>query len=284
MALKALSLTDTTANVDSVTAADTSLTISPNTGAVLASLNVNNANAWTGKQTLAAGAPALGTTTNDNAATGYIGEYISNVAPNTTSTVTITIASPGVITWTAHGLTANIPVTFSTTISLPTGLTAGTTYYIVGASITANTFQVATTIANAILGTAVNTSGSQSGVQTGVSSVNLANNTAAAVTAIQLTAGDWDVYGTIQFVSAGSAIATAWITSISQSVALAAGYSPAYSELHTATQTGQQLTLPAGSGIREPLSGTTTIYLIAQSAFSVAAQVAAGTIWARRRR
>lgn len=79
-----------------------------------------------------------------------------------TSTFTVTIATPGVVTWTSHGLKANDPVSFTTTGALPTGLIAGTVYYIVGASITTNTFQVSATIG----GAAINTTGSQSGVHT----------------------------------------------------------------------------------------------------------------------
>lgn len=77
-----------------------------------------------------------------------------------TSVVTITIASPGVITWNAHGLAAGQQVDFSTTGALPTGLTAGVDYYVVAPA--ANTFQVATTAG----GTPINTTGTQSGVHT----------------------------------------------------------------------------------------------------------------------
>lgn len=78
------------------------------------------------------------------------------------STVTITIASPGVITWTGHTLKAGSPVVFTTTGALPTGLTAGTTYYVISAGLGANSFQVSATPG----GSAVNTSGSQSGTHT----------------------------------------------------------------------------------------------------------------------
>ena len=78
-------------------------------------------------------------------------------------TVAITIASPGVVTWTGHGLSADWPVRFTTTGALPTGLVSGTVYYVVGASIATNTFQVSATPG----GAAINTSGSQSGTQTG---------------------------------------------------------------------------------------------------------------------
>jgi microcystin-dependent protein len=78
------------------------------------------------------------------------------------ATVTITIATPGVITWTAHGLSANDPVKFTTTGALPTGFVAGTTYYVVSASITTNTFQLSATAG----GATINTTGSQSGTHT----------------------------------------------------------------------------------------------------------------------
>lgn len=76
-----------------------------------------------------------------------------------TATVTITIASPAVITWTANGLSNGDPVYFTTTGTLPTGITANTVYYVVAAA--TNTFEIATSVG----GTPINTSGSQSGVQ-----------------------------------------------------------------------------------------------------------------------
>lgn len=78
------------------------------------------------------------------------------------STVTISIATPGVITWNAHPLVNGLPVILSTTGALPTGLVAGTIYYVVGA--TANTFNLSATVG----GAAINTTGSQSGVHTAV--------------------------------------------------------------------------------------------------------------------
>ena len=77
--------------------------------------------------------------------------------------VTMTIASPCVVTVTGSG--NNLPsvgsqIVFSTTGALPTGITAGTTYYVINASGT--TFNIATTRG----GTAINTSGTQSGTQT----------------------------------------------------------------------------------------------------------------------
>lgn len=70
---------------------------------------------------------------------------------------TITIASPAVVTQLSHGLANGNPVVFTTSGALPTGITSGTTYYVINR--TADTFQVSATVG----GTAINTSGSQSG-------------------------------------------------------------------------------------------------------------------------
>ena len=77
------------------------------------------------------------------------------------ATVTISNATPGVVTWTGHDLDVNTPVVFSTTGALPTGLTAGTTYY-VKAVLDADTFTVSATPG----GAAINTSSAGTGVHT----------------------------------------------------------------------------------------------------------------------
>jgi len=81
--------------------------------------------------------------------------------PGKVATVTISQASPGVVTYTAHGLTAGAPLFFSTTGALPTGLTAGTTYY-VASVLGVDTFTVASTPT----GSAINTTGAGSGTHT----------------------------------------------------------------------------------------------------------------------
>lgn len=83
------------------------------------------------------------------------------------ATVTMTVASPAVVTWTAHGLTAGQAVLFNTTGTLLTGVNAGQVYYVIAAGLTADTFEFSTTIG----GSAVNSSGTQSGTQTGTKNV-----------------------------------------------------------------------------------------------------------------
>lgn len=79
-------------------------------------------------------------------------------------TVTISIASPGVVTKTSHGLLGYERVHLTTTGALPTGLSANTDYWVIYVDV--NTFRLATSLDNALAGTAINTSGSQSGTHT----------------------------------------------------------------------------------------------------------------------
>jgi hypothetical protein len=89
---------------------------------------------------------------------------------------TVTIASPAVVTASSHGLTANTMVTLYTKGALPTGLTAGNTYYVLSTGLTANSFRLSATLN----GTAINTSGTQSGTH-GLYKVAYADITANVV-------------------------------------------------------------------------------------------------------
>jgi hypothetical protein len=101
---------------------------------------------------------------NGSTDTQVLVRLIKNLAAKTqigrSSTVTITIASPGVVSWTAHGLSNGETVMFETTGALPTGLLPDTLYYVVNKA--TNTFQLSLTLG----GAAINTTGSQSGVHT----------------------------------------------------------------------------------------------------------------------
>lgn len=78
----------------------------------------------------------------------------------TTHQVTISNASPAVIGWTGHGLFVDSPVVFSVVGgTLPTGITAGTTYYVISAGFGSNSFEISATPK----GTAINTSSAGSG-------------------------------------------------------------------------------------------------------------------------
>lgn len=90
-------------------------------------------------------------------------------------TVTMTIAAPGVVT-AGQDIPTGTPVVFTTTGALPTGLTAGTTYY--WCRVDATTGNVATSLANAQAGTFITTSGSQSGTHTMTCAIRWPSQTA----------------------------------------------------------------------------------------------------------
>ncbi len=91
-------------------------------------------------------------------------QLIYEVSTYANSAVTITIATPGVVTWAAHGLTTGQRIQITTTGALPTGLTASTTYF--WTTIDANSGKLSTTLVNCAAGTYIATTGSQSGVHT----------------------------------------------------------------------------------------------------------------------
>lgn len=92
--------------------------------------------------------------------TAYLAEArVQVVAP--TSAVTITNASPCVVTWTKNHLPDNTPLTFTTTGALPTGLTVGSVYY-KHYAITADAFK----LTDRLRGAPLNTSSAGSGTHT----------------------------------------------------------------------------------------------------------------------
>ena len=110
----------------------------------------------------------IGTNTYHIQAVDVLGNPLP--APYSSSaTVTISVATPAVVTWTGSNMQANQPVVFSTTGALPTPIVAGTTYYVSATGLTANLFEISATPGGAV----INTSGSQSGVQTATSTATL---------------------------------------------------------------------------------------------------------------
>lgn len=258
---------------------------------MLASLTVNAEGQLTAASNGTAG-QYPGVSTNSAASAGNIGELVVNSANAASSTVTITIASPAVVTWTGWQTAVDPtaqntnytggPVTFTTTGALPTGLTAGTTYYII--PVNANTFKVATSVANAFAGTAVNTSGTQSGTQTASNSVNLVTTAAKDYLGISLTAGEWDVSGVITYLGTAS-------TTISYMVSGSGSVSATYGGMGSYIQYGftsgstlgaalvQQFSVPT---TRYRLSSTSIIYCIAAGSFAVSTEAAYGQCRATR--
>lgn len=101
---------------------------------------------------------------------GKLPGFVPGVAPvysynpaTSASPVTISNASPAVVSWPAHGLSVNQEVVFANSGgALNTGLTAGTIYYVISAGLTTGAFEVSATVG----GSAINTSSTGSGIQT----------------------------------------------------------------------------------------------------------------------
>jgi len=112
--------------------------------------------------------------------------------------------------------------------------------------------------------------------------VPLTSNTPANVTSISLTAGDWDVTGNIYFTPAtGTTIANEVSGISTTSVTFPA--IPLYAFSSLAVSANQEISLiPPQTRIN--VASTTTVYLIAQSSFTVSTLTATGVISARRRR
>lgn len=118
-------------------------------------------------------------------------------------TFTVTIATPAVVTLNGHGLETGDRVYFTTTGALPTGLTANTIYYVI--KIDANTFNLATSFANAHVPTKIATSGTQSGTHTlrfspyglgdGSTTFNVPNLKGKAIVGLDVTQSEFDVLG-----------------------------------------------------------------------------------------
>jgi hypothetical protein len=87
-------------------------------------------------------------------------------------TCTISNASPAVITI-LNTCVAGDMVVFATTGALPTGLTAGTTYYVISAGLSSSQFEVSATSG----GSAINTSSAGSGTHTATLEQVLATDT-----------------------------------------------------------------------------------------------------------
>lgn len=114
------------------------------------------------------------------------------------ATVTITIAAPGVFTWTGNTPppAAGQRLTLSTTGALPTGLTTGVTYYVVSPA--GSTFRLATVAG----GVAVTTTGVQAGTHTahmrpteimdGDTITGSISGASAVVKRVALSTGTWD--------------------------------------------------------------------------------------------
>lgn len=136
----------------------------------------------TGSRTLSYAWPfmfASGTAPTLSTGKYTIDQLVYMVNRYATSTVTISNATPAVITWNSHGLISGQRIQLSTTGSLPTGLATSTTYWVY--VVDANTFRVSTSLANLQAGTYVATSSAGSGTHTATCiQISVTSNTGLA--------------------------------------------------------------------------------------------------------
>lgn len=113
--------------------------------------------------------------------------------------------------------------------------------------------------------------------------VSLTTATPANVTSIALTAGDWDVYGSIYFAPAAGTIIAGESGGISQtSATLPTAPAGGYAEVRGITlAAGTEVSLTLGY-TRISLAAPATVYLVAEASFSVSTCGAYGAISARR--
>jgi len=115
------------------------------------------------------------------------------------------------------------------------------------------------------------------------SAVSLVTATAKTVTSIDLTAGQWQINGTVIIVSASSTTTTLIAGAINTTTnVLPALSSNGYAVAQMATVTGSATWSLATGTLDVNVPSTTTYYLIAQSNFGVSTTTAYGKITARR--
>ena len=144
-----------------------------------------------------------------------------------------------------------------------------------------------------IIGTTTNDSASAGKVGEVISSyitvsnqVSLTNGIASNITSISLTAGDWDVSGSIWIAAASGTTMSAILGGISQTsgnVSGSVGEGQSSIELRLTFTVSTTQILPVNSA-RILLSGTTTVYLVGLALFAVSTCTAYGSIYARRMR
>lgn len=117
------------------------------------------------------------------------------------------------------------------------------------------------------------------------SAVSLTTNTTANVTSIPLTAGDWDVWGSVVFSPNALTTVTAVRAGIGTTSATFATRPAkgAGTTIQATLTTGVIQEIVAGQ-LRLSVASTTTVYLLALSTFATNTQSAFGYIGARRRR
>lgn len=209
------------------------------------------------------------------AAPGPIGSTTASTGSFTTLAASSTVSGTGFSTYLASppaiGTTTPAAGKF-TTLQATSTITPSSTAGIVGTTTNDN--------ANAgSIGEVISSSVASPGVSL-TSSVSVGTN----VTSISLTAGDWDVWGNIYPVPAGSTVIQNERGTIATSTGAIGVYGDPGSFLMDITSpTGNAMSISVGP-VRLSLASTTTVYLVTSALFTTSTCTAFGQIFARRRR
>lgn len=113
-------------------------------------------------------------------------------------------------------------------------------------------------------------------------STSLTSGTSANATSVSLTAGDWDVVGTVTFSPAGSTVVTYVVGGISTTSATLPGGNGGASFQIPGSSTAGITVINSTGPVRISVASTTTVYLVANSIFATSTMTASGFIRARR--
>jgi hypothetical protein len=222
--------------------------------------------------------------------------FSCNTSINAATLGSATFVSPGPIGSTTASTGAFTTLSASSTVS-GTGFTSFVSTYLQSPSAIGSvtpaagkftTLQATSTISPSttagIVGTALadNANGGSVGeyASNSTSGTSLTTATAANCTSASLTAGDWNVWGVVTYVPAGTTTVSGIASGISTTSATLGGSGTFASLNATLTTGGQQA--EATPMVRVNVSATTTVYLIGFAGFGTSTMTCTGNIYARR--
>lgn len=237
-----------------------------------------------------------GTVGADAPAAGSVGEMFNvncfmGAAAAAGSAVSLPVASPGVVTWASHTFTSTGATNYSCPINftagagaLPTGVVAGTTYYIIGSSVSGDTFQISDTMAHALAGTnAINFTGSFTSGTLGFIGYLISTGNTVGTAGLTVTAGDWDCSATATSQELTALTVTEFLTAINTSAAI--GTVGSYADFRIASNAlGAANSSYVSPLVQENVSASTTVFAVSKAAFSAGTQNIGAFLRCRRMR
>lgn len=224
-----------------------------------------------------------------HAQTTYPGQYVeANCGSASSTAVAFTSAAPGVGTWatppwSSVGNVTNFTCPIIFTSTEPTGISDATNYWIVPISLSAGTFNVATSAANALAGTFVTTTSATTATHA-TSNIALSTTAGLPTVAMALPAGDWDCQASVFYVPTS----TTSVTNLQEGISAAAttiGSLGSYSDLETAANVMTVTNNPvlATPVVRQALGvGPTNVYGVALATFTASTLQATGDLRCRK--